>query len=219
MVPVLLIEELAPVGAFPLILRRRGYSTEQITSTGQESLSLTTQSKPEIVILRAGTRLIRTLELIPELREKWPSAAILVLAETAREVDALSVLSAGADEFFPIPIALQEFLLKLDRIAARRSGFALTYAGVSLSIHERRLAAAGRNATLTPLETEILATLIRAEGEPVPRQALGEAVGQPGSMRTIDSHVSHLRTKLRRAQVPITVYAVYGAGYRVAEVG
>jgi DNA-binding response OmpR family regulator len=77
-------------------------------------------------------------------------------------------------------------------------------------------------AALTPLETGILALLMRAGGVPVGRGRLASELGQlpgAGNLRTIDSHVSHLRTKLRRAQVPITIYAVYGAGYRVAETG
>jgi DNA-binding response OmpR family regulator len=221
MVPVLLIEDLAPVGAFPAILRRRGYAPQQVSTSGNESLPAV---DAPIVILRTGTAVSRVLELIPEIRSKSPGAVILVLAETAREIDALTVLAAGADEFFPVPIALQEFLLKLDRFAAR-SGHAgeLQYGRTSLSLLERKLMGGGREASLTPLEAEILAVLLRARGEPVPRKQLATSVGQAperaGSLRTIDSHVSHLRTKLRRAQVPITVYAVYGAGYRVAEVG
>jgi DNA-binding response OmpR family regulator len=228
MVPVLLIEDLASSGGFPSILRRRGYPTQQISQLSDDPESLPHVLSPGVVILRTGANLERAIRVIPEIRDRWPRSSIVVLAETARETDALAALSAGADEFYPLPIALQEFLLKLGRLAARQAGTVngsrcLRFGEHSLSILGRQLSSGERAARLTPLEAELLAVLMRARGVPVKRDDLVASMSQgPGrtcSPRTIDSHISHLRTKLRRARLGLTVYSVYGAGYRVAEVG
>lgn len=223
MVPVLIIEDLAPTGVFPSILRRQGYPTFQISSFQEPSPS----SAPGVVVFRTGTSITRATRALPSIRARWPKAAIVVLAETAREADALAVLAAGADDFHPIPIALGEFLVRLRRHAERHlvpeSVQILGYGRSALSVLERELSSGERTTKLTPLEAELLAVLMRANGAPVERSALAasvhQAVGKACSPRTIDSHISHLRTKLRKGQLGLTVYSVYGEGYRIVKVG
>jgi DNA-binding response OmpR family regulator len=67
-------------------------------------------------------------------------------------------------------------------------------------------------------EFDILTYLVRHAEAVVTRDALLEAVNKGGEIydRTIDSHISHLRARLRKAEVgEIQIISIYGVGYRL----
>lgn len=73
---------------------------------------------------------------------------------------------------------------------------------------------------LTPVEFNILVFLMERAGRAVSRNSLVEHVlplGASRSERTVDSHVSHLRQKLKECGQ--TIVTVWGLGYRLETAG
>jgi DNA-binding response OmpR family regulator len=72
--------------------------------------------------------------------------------------------------------------------------------------------------SLTPVELEILALLARRKGSAVTRDALVDAALDPAhdaSRRTLDVHISRLRSKLGTDAAQLET--VWGIGYRLSE--
>jgi DNA-binding response OmpR family regulator len=70
-------------------------------------------------------------------------------------------------------------------------------------------------------EFELLCYLVQHAEKVVSRQSLLQAFDKDGEIfdRTIDSHISHLRNRLRQSGVDvIQISAVYGVGYRLEKV-
>lgn len=91
----------------------------------------------------------------------------------------------------------------------------MVVSGVALDVGRRVLALPqpGADVQLTPLQTALLAHLMRHQGEVCTRDdlmcdALGYSV--PVGSRTVDVHVATLRTKLGGA---LEIRAVRGVGY------
>ena len=69
-------------------------------------------------------------------------------------------------------------------------------------------------------EFEILALLTKKSGDVVTRNDIMNALGEENEIydRTIDSHLSHLRKKMKDAgSTEIQIVPVYGVGYRLEQ--
>lgn len=67
-------------------------------------------------------------------------------------------------------------------------------------------------------EFEILTLLIKRSGDAITRSEILDALGEDVDLydRTIDSHLSHLRRKLKDAGTThVQIIPIYGVGYRL----
>jgi two-component system OmpR family response regulator len=160
------------------------------------------------------------LEVLRRVRQ---TSAVPVLMLTARgdETDRVVGLELGADDYLAKPVSPRELLARiravLRRTAPRSAEERLVVA--DLEIHpEARVARIGeRTLPLTGLEFDLLLALARRAGRVVPRDALWALAGRGDtavSDRTIDVHISHIRSKLGDdAKDPQRLRTVRGAGY------
>jgi len=146
-----------------------------------------------------------------------------ILLLTARDAveDRVLGLNAGADDYLTKPFAFAELLARLHALL-RRSELTrpvlLTVADLTLDPHSHVVIRGGVPLSLTPREYAILETLIRRAGQVVSRVHLGETVWQsdPDSLTNlVDVHISHLRRKVDRGNVPPLIHTVRGYGYRL----
>ncbi len=163
---------------------------------------------------------------LQRLREDLGCTIVLV-ADTADEVDEILALELGADAFLVRPLAprrLRAHLLRL--IQQRRSG-----GGVSpASAHAAPLALGSwkldpvrgrltRGACMVPItsgQSALLSCLAEARGSVVPRRQLLHVVNSRDELavRSVDVYVSRLRRLLAREQVTdIEVITMRGRGY------
>lgn len=158
---------------------------------------------------------------------------IILLTARGDVEDRVMGLSLGADDYLVKPVDLRELELRIRTLAKRvRTGEHLQAA--TLPTHHAAVAGssawgfclktwrllppgATEGVSLTAAEYHLLGKLTEQAGEPVPRDALLEAVGNaplPDYGRNLDVAVSRLRRKIRKAcglQVPIS--SVRGVGY------
>jgi DNA-binding response OmpR family regulator len=156
--------------------------------------------------------------------ERWVERApVIVLGrEEADRVDCIHALRRGCDDYVMRPFEYQELVERIRAVLrrARPRGSEVVHAPpVRIDTRTRDARVAGVRVQLAQKEYELLLRLAR-EPERVFTKAelLRDVWGYRASARTrtLDSHASRLRRKLREAGAPVAlVENVWGVGYRL----
>jgi DNA-binding response OmpR family regulator len=156
--------------------------------------------------------------------ERWlPRAPVIVLGrEEADTVDCIHAFRRGCDDYVTKPFEYQELVERIRAVlrrAAPRTGEVVEAAPVRIDTRTRDVRVNGQRLQLAQKEYELLLCLAR-EPERVFTKAelLHDVWGYRtiGRTRTLDSHASRLRRKLRAAGSPVALIEnVWGVGYRL----
>jgi DNA-binding response OmpR family regulator len=159
------------------------------------------------------------------VREYLP---VLFTTARSREEDMVHALKMGADDYLVKPLRRMEFLARVQALL-RRVRPQHPLADTSLEIGPYRVDVAGRTLRkngvaieLTQKEFDLAVLLLRDVGRILSRPYLLDKVWGPGAgigVRTIDTHISQLRTKLGLyPERGWRLSAVYQRGYRLDRV-
>jgi DNA-binding response OmpR family regulator len=183
------------------------------------------ETKPAAVILDVMLPGMDGFEVLKGIRAK-SEVPVLMLTGRGEEADRVKGLELGADDYLPKTFSPRELLARL-RAVLRRSRRAnasdnpemVEYKNGPLRVlPEARTAMLGDAALeLTPLEYDLLLSLIRAIGRVRSReQLLNDIAGREYAVfdRTIDVHISALRQKLGdNPKAPRFIRTVRAVGY------
>ncbi len=189
--------------------------------------------RPDLVLLDVGLPDATGFDLCREIRDADPlqvrfdpDVPVIMLTARAEEVDRLRGFQRGADDFVPKPFHYPELVARMNallrRSRAQLDRDILQVAGINLDLATREVFVAGVPVTLSAKEFMLLAALARDPRRVFRKHELLESVWgfrSQGSTRTLDSHASRLRLKLRAA-CPDRDYVsnVWGIGYRLVTV-
>jgi two-component system, OmpR family, response regulator RegX3 len=147
------------------------------------------------------------------------SVPILMLTARDEEVDRVTGLELGADDYVTKPFSPRELAARvravLRRVEPDEEDDKLAAGDVQLDRQARTATAAGAEVELTAREFDLLWHLASRPGIVVTRSQLLDRVWGiefPGGTRTVDVHIGQLRRKLGR---PHLIRTVRGAGYKV----
>lgn len=153
----------------------------------------------------------------------WPAALpVIVISHHTAESDLLRAFDAGADDFLARPPGYLELRARLHALLLRDVGgrrlrrVEVGPLAIDLDAHAASLH--GRLLRLRRLEYELLVHLAREPHRVFAKAELLRTVWGypiPVSTRTLDSHSSRLRRKLRAAGPEQWVVNVRGVGYRL----
>ena len=156
--------------------------------------------------------------------ERWVERAPVIVLGSARAdtVDRVQAFRRGCDDFVVQPFEYQELVERIRAVlrrAAPRTGEVVEAAPVRIDTRTREVRVNGQRLQLAQKEYELLLCLAR-EPERVFTKAelLHDVWGYRtiGRTRTLDSHASRLRRKLRAAGSPVALIEnVWGVGYRL----
>ncbi len=158
--------------------------------------------------------------LCSEIVAAKPSLPVLMLTARTDEDSAVRGLSAGAVDYVRKPFGTTELVARLRR-AIQRDIVAtkiLSFGELNLNSADRRVFFRDEQILLTPTELEILILLVRRAGGLVGKEQLMGFIDAEGDIfdSTLASHVSRLRTKLKKAsRGKLRIAVVYGEGYRI----
>jgi DNA-binding response OmpR family regulator len=201
------------------LLRRAGYAVHE-AANGREGLRTFHAERPDLVLLDVSMPELDGWETLERIRE-LSDVPVLMLTAKAQEADRVRGLRGGADDYVQKPFAREELLARVEAVlrrAAPRSDEATAYADALLRVDfvQRRVDVSGREASLTPLEYNLLAAFVRHPNQVLGHDQLLElAWGGSGevSRDQVKLYVGYLRRKLG-ADDEGPIETVRGFGYR-----
>ncbi len=162
-------------------------------------------------------------EVVKKIRET-SSVPIIVLTARTQEFDEIVSFESGADDFVTKPFSptilvkrIQALLKRADAKPTENSSDIITVDNLTLNIPAHSVTLSGRELDLTIKEYNILLKLIKCPGRIYSRDNLLDDIWGldfTGDVRTVDSHVARLRTKLG-VWGESHLKTVYGAGYKI----
>jgi len=157
------------------------------------------------------------LDLCRAIREQ-SRLPIVILTARDEEIDRITGLELGADDYVPKPFSPRELVARVRAVLRRAEPdstedvSSLGEIVVDRSAHA--VTVAGASVELTAKEFELLAYFVDHAGLVLSRDRLLDRVwglAFPGGTRTVDVHVAQLRKKLGR---PDLIKTVRGSGYK-----
>lgn len=209
--------------ALKSILTARKYEVI-LAANGEEAIDLAIDHSPDMVILDMSMPGMDGVEVCRELRT-WYTGSILVLSVRAGDLDKISALDTGADDYLTKPFSAGELLARV-RAQLRRTAStvvpppAISVGDLEIDFAQRRVRRSGEEIELTRIEFDILAYLARNSDCVVTSKMILAEVWGPeygDDTQTLRVHISHLRKKIEpHASVPRYILTEPGVGFRFA---
>ncbi|MBU0908034.1 MAG: response regulator [Proteobacteria bacterium] len=207
-------------------LQPMGYDVEAV-HTGPSGLEKAMAGDFHVVILDVMMPGMDGFEVLKKLR-KASDIPVLMLTALGDETDRVVGLEMGADDYLPKTFSTRELLARLRAVTRRyfkteraekspQSDLTLIIGDLQIFETSRTARLGVETLSLTPLEFDLLVSLIKAAGRVLTRDQLLDAIaGRSYEIfdRSIDVHISSLRRKLGdTARSPKFIRTVRSAGY------
>jgi two-component system KDP operon response regulator KdpE len=207
--------------ALKVILREAGYEVTEAT-TIEEALDSAAVRPPDAAIVDLMLPDGSGVELCRRLRE-WTQMPILVLSAVGEEDAKVEALEAGADDYVTKPFGTRELVARLGA-ALRRAGDkpgepAVEVDGLRIDLNDRVVQRDGEEVHLTPIEFDLLRTLVRHRGRLMTHRALLIEVWGPqyaDDTQVLRAHIANLRRKIEPSGERRYIRTEPGIGYRFA---
>ena len=192
-------------------------------TTATEGLELVERDWPDLVLLHPDFSDTSLTSAIHELRG-FSNVPLLVMGHQGDEMEAISSLEQGADDYVRLPCDLTELTTRIWALL-RRAGTATSYESERPTVSGRLLVnpssyeayLGGQRLALTTTEFRLLHLLVKNWGIVVSRQTLERTLwgDQTDSYGLVKKYIQRLRQKLGDdAREPFWVACVHGVGYR-----
>ena len=193
-----------------------------VAENGKDGYMLARNKEFQLIILDILLPELNGFEICKKLREEDVKTPIIMLtAARTEEMDKVTGLEMGADDYVTKPVGSREMVARVKAILRRAGGEKKTrnifkFGDVSVDFKRHEVLKAGEKVHLTALEFKLLKFFIERKGEVVTRdnlldEAWGDTIISP---RTIDSHIVHLRKKIEPdPSQPQFLVSVRGVGH------
>ena len=224
-VPSVLLVEDDPTfrSAIGYNLKRAGYQLSN-AADGDTALAIVKEQLDQIdlVVLDLMLPGASGIAVLRQIRAR-SNVPVLIVSARGEEQDKIVGLELGADDYIVKPFAMREFLARVRATLRRRSispaqlPTVLLRGPLSIELDTQRARLDGAALSLSRKEFGLLRELALAPGHVFSRQQLLDLVWGTDIFvdeRTIDVHVSWLRSKLKSAGGEEgMIRTVYGGGY------
>jgi DNA-binding response OmpR family regulator len=203
------------------------YLSEQgfkvITATdGQNAIYTARHEEPDLILLDIMMPRMDGYDFLRQYRQERQTPVIIITARE-EETDAVVGLELGADDYVIKPFRMRELVARIHAVLRRKDEspekFNLYREG-DLVLDERTHSITLKDTpvSLTPIEFDLLRTMMRAPGRVFSRSELIDHLadsGFTGLDSTLNVHIRNLRTKIEPDPAnPLYIDTVFGVGYR-----
>jgi DNA-binding response OmpR family regulator len=222
---VLVIEDDSSIAlGLRINLESEGYEVLS-AEDGEAGLTMARENQPDLVILDVMLPKLNGFQVLQTVRREGLMMPIIVLSARTGEMEKVTGLELGAEDYVAKPFSLAELLARV-RAALRRGPRApenthrmvYTFGDVRVDVAARTVTRADALVEMTATELDVLLCLIEARGAALDREGIFSRVWGPnhhGTPRTIDNFIQQLRAKLEPdPQKPRYLQTVRGIGYR-----
>lgn len=223
---VLVLEDEASIRSFVVInLKRSGYDPVE-AATGEQALEQI-RLHPDIRVALLDVMLpdIDGFEVCRRIRSSDPEIGIIMLTAKSQEMDKVTGLMTGADDYVTKPFSPAELTARIDALYRRvdKGGdeeppIELRQGPFCLNTRNRTLEKNGQRIRLTQIEYSIMKFFMDNPGRALSREdILSEVWGRDyyGEIKTVDVNIRRLRIKIEDdPTIPIYITTVWGFGYK-----
>ena len=226
---LLLVEDEVAIREFEAInLQRAGYTTVQAGS-GEEALEIYDLAPDsfDIALLDISMPGMDGFTLCKELRSRSKSLGIIMLTARTQEMDKVSGLMLGADDYITKPFSPSELLARVDSLYRRvemnrntavSAGDEIKLDEFVLNLRRRTLSKNGNPIELTQVEFQIVEYFFQNPDTALDRNDILTRVWGAryfGEEKIVDVNIRRLRMKIEDdPSKPTRLVTVWGMGYK-----
>lgn len=223
---VLVLEDEDSIRSFVVInLRRAGFEPVE-AACGMEALDRLRED-PEIRVALLDVMLpdIDGFEVCRRIRAEGSSIGIIMLSAKGQEMDKITGLVSGADDYVTKPFSTAELTARIDALYRRtgeepapRREDELRQGPFVLNPRTRVLEKDGKRIKLTQIEYALMLLFMKNRGKPLSREELLSQIwGKEyiGEDKVVDVNIRRLRVKLEEDSAsPEYLHTIWGYGYQ-----
>lgn len=200
-----------------LTLGHRGYAV-RAAPDGPAGLEIVKEWEPDLIVLDVMMPKITGIELLPMVR-RITDAPVIMLSAKGEVENRVAGLEGGADDYLSKPFEMSELLahveakLRRPHLEARTT---LEYDDLNIDLDRHEVRRADRRLDLSPLEYDLLVTLLKRPRRVFSRDELLDLVwGNDSEAGTgaVERYVSYLRAKVDGGFAKPLIHTIRGAGY------
>lgn len=222
----ILIVEDEPSLVFTLrdTLEAEHYSVS-VVSDGSEVMQQIEKEEPDLMILDLMLPNKSGYDICGEIREQKYTFPIIMLTARDQEIDKVTGLNIGADDYITKPFGVKELLARIKARLRRANAYSksgpaeiLKLGQVKIDLNEGKVYKPDNTVEeLSTREVEIIEYLLSHANTPISRDDLLEKVWRyeySTNTRTVDVHISKLRAKVEvNPDDPKYLVTLHGVGY------
>lgn len=204
-------------------LEKEGFLVAQ-AKDGATGLALVKTMSPHLVILDLMLPDMGGLEVCRKIRRDG-NTPIIMLTAKSQETDRVVGLEMGADDYIIKPFSLAELAARIRAVLRRsvnqeesqREEKKIARGELTIDLEHYQVKKGKNEIELTPTEFKILALMARHPGKIFSRlQLLESCLGDAysGYERSMDTHISNLRKKIKDNTESPMIVTVFGVGYK-----
>ena len=222
---VLILEDEENIRSFVVInLQRAGYETLEAASGNQALELLNDHPDVDVAVLDIMLPDIDGFEVCRRIRANNKRMGIIMLTARTQEMDKITGLMTGADDYVTKPFSPAELTARLDALVRRVRGDSvsvselLSHGPFILNTRNRSLEKYGQRIRLTQVEYAIVKLFMQHPGRALSREEILAAVWgreYEGELKIVDVNIRRLRIKLEdNPNNPSFITTVWGFGYK-----
>jgi DNA-binding response OmpR family regulator len=220
MIELLLVEDDPVLGrALQISLEVESYHVTWVRDLKSANLAAE-KTKLNLVILDLGLPDGSGITLLKKLRESGSAIPVIILTAKTDEDSVVEGLQTGANDYIRKPFSKKELSARI-KTALRElqtRDRQVRFGELILYPDQRRILYNEKEVELKRREYDILCYFIQHAEAVVSREELIGSFDSDSEIydRTVDSHVSHVRARLKKAGVEgVQISSIYGLGYRL----
>ena len=223
---ILVLEDEANIRSFVVInLRRSGF--EPIEAENGEMALEKLKQNPDICLALLDVMLpdIDGFEVCRRIRATGSKMGIIMLTAKSQEIDKVTGLMTGADDYVTKPFSPAELTARVDALIRRRgvdeeerNSVEIVSGPFVLNVRNRTLEKNGHRLKLTQIEYLLMKLFMENPGKAMSREDILSAVWGSefgGELKTVDVNIRRLRIKIESDPTePEYLTTVWGYGYK-----
>lgn len=222
----ILIVEDEPSLVFTLkdTLEAENYDVSVVTD-GANAIDAVKNTNPDLMILDLMLPNVSGYDICKVIRDLKYTFPIIMLTARDQEIDKVTGLNIGADDYITKPFGVKELLARIKARLRRANAYSksgpaeiLKLGEVTIDLNESKVVKPGdKSEELSTREVEIIEYLLSNANKPISRDDLLEKVWRyeySTNTRTVDVHISKLRAKIElNPDDPKFLVTLHGVGY------
>ncbi|WP_375347071.1 response regulator transcription factor [Priestia megaterium] len=207
-----------------IYLENEGFEALKV-SNAVCGLALLEEQEVDLIILDIMMPQMNGIDAAFKIREE-KNMPIIMLSAKSEDMDKISGLTAGADDYLTKPFNPLELIARVKSQIRRYKKYneraerdIIQIGDLEINRITRLVFVRGQEIRLTPKEFDILELLVRHKGTVMSMGKIYEAVWQEDAFKsdnTVMVHITKIREKIEdHPKKPIYIKTIWGVGYRI----